>query len=86
MLIDLLSTALLFLTVLLAILTVELKRMLQAVLCLCGMCITVGALFWLLNAPYVAVFQLLVYGSAVIVLFVATVMLTERKEEQANED
>lgn len=71
---------LIMLTVLLALLTVELKDMLHAVICLCGMCITVGALFWLLNAPYVAVFQLLVYAGAVIVLFIATVMLTARKE------
>ncbi|MEA2090442.1 MAG: NADH-quinone oxidoreductase subunit J [Thermoproteota archaeon] len=78
---DLLQIALIVLMVLLALLTVELKDMLHAVLCLCGMCISVGALFWLLNAPYVAVFQLLVYAGAVIVLFVATVMLTKRREE-----
>ena len=71
---------LIVLTALLALLTVELKDMLHAVICLCGMCITIGALFWLLNAPYVAVFQLLVYAGAVIVLFIATVMLTSRKE------
>ncbi|MFQ5758692.1 MAG: NADH-quinone oxidoreductase subunit J [Candidatus Bathyarchaeia archaeon] len=69
------------LTVLLAWLTVELKDMLHAVICLCGMCISMGALFWLLNAPYVAVFQLLVYAGAVIVLFIAVVMLTTRKEK-----
>lgn len=81
MLNDLLSITLIILTVLLAILTVELKDMLHAVLCLCGMCISVGALFWLLNAPYVAVFQLLVYAGAIVVLFVATIMLTKRREE-----
>lgn len=78
---DLLQIALIVLMVLLALLTVELKDMLHSVVCLCGMCITIGALFWLLNAPYVAVFQLLVYAGAVIVLFIATVMLTARKEE-----
>ena len=78
---DLLQIALIVLTVLLALLTVELKDMLHAVICLCGMCITIGALFWLLNAPYVSVFQLLVYAGAVIVLFIATVMLTARKEK-----
>jgi len=45
------------------------------------MCITIGALFWLLNAPYVSVFQLLVYAGAVIVLFIATIMLTAREEK-----
>jgi NADH:ubiquinone oxidoreductase subunit 6 (subunit J) len=78
---DMVSTALIILTVLLAIFTVEIKDMLHAVLCLCGMCISIGALFWLLNAPYVAVFQLLVYVGAVVVLFIATVMLTKRREE-----
>jgi len=78
---DLLQIVLIVLSVLLALLTVELKDMLHAVICLCGMCITIGALFWLLNAPYVAVFQLLVYAGAVIVLFIATVMLTAREEK-----
>ena len=81
MLNDLLQITLIIFSVFLAILTVELKDMLHAVMCLCGMCITVGALFWLLNAPYVAVFQLLVYAGAVMVLFIATVMLTVREEK-----
>jgi NADH-quinone oxidoreductase subunit J len=81
MLNDMLQIGLIILTVLLALLTVELKDMLHAVICLCGMCISIGALFWLLSAPYVAVFQLLVYAGAVIVLFIAVVMLTTRKGE-----
>ncbi|MCD6446178.1 NADH-quinone oxidoreductase subunit J [Candidatus Bathyarchaeota archaeon] len=63
-----------------ALLTVELKDILYAILSFCGMCVTIGALFWLLNAPYVAVFQLLIYAGAIVALFVATVMLTTRKE------
>ena len=63
-----------------AILAVELKDILYAILSFCGMCITVGALFWILNAPYVAVFQLLVYAGAIVALFIAAVMLTTRKE------
>jgi len=63
-----------------AILTVELKDILYAILSFCGMCITIGALFWILNAPYVAVFQLLVYAGAIVALFIAAVMLTTRKE------
>ncbi len=67
------------LSVLLAILTVELKDIIHAVACLGGMCITIGALFWMLNAPYVAVFQLTVYGGAVIALFLAAIALTREK-------
>lgn len=63
-----------------AILTVELKDILYAILSFCGMCIIIGALFWILNAPYVAVFQLLVYAGAIVALFIAAVMLTTRKE------
>jgi len=77
--IDLLQIALIFIMVIFAILTVELRDLLHAVIALCGMSIVIGALFWLLSAPYVAVFQLLVYAGAVIVLFVAAVMLTTRK-------
>jgi NADH-quinone oxidoreductase subunit J len=78
---DLLQIAMIISTVVLALLTVELKDLLHAAVCLCGMCITVGALFWMLNAPYVSVFQLLIYAGAVIVLFIAAVMLTKREEE-----
>ena len=76
-----LQILLIVLTILLALLTVELKDLLQASICLCGTCTTIGALFRLLNAPYVSVFQLLVYAGAVIVLFIAAVMLTKREEE-----
>jgi len=68
------------LTVLLALLTVELKDILYAILSFCGMCILIGIIFWILNAPYVAVFQLLVYAGAIVALFIAAVMLTTRKE------
>ena len=78
---DLLQIGLIVFTVLLALLTVELKDMLHSILCMCGMCVSIGALFWLLSAPYVAVFQLLVYAGAVIVLFMAVVMLITRREE-----
>jgi NADH:ubiquinone oxidoreductase subunit 6 (subunit J) len=67
-------------TVVFALVTVELKDILHAILSFCGMCITIGAIFWLLNAPYVAVFQLLIYAGAIVALFTATVMFTTRKE------
>ena len=69
-----------FSAVALALLTVEVKDVLYAILSFCGMCIAIGAIFWLLNAPYVAVFQVLIYAGAVVALFIATVMLTTRKE------
>ncbi|RLI21952.1 hypothetical protein DRO54_02365 [Candidatus Bathyarchaeota archaeon] len=69
------------LTVLLALLTVELKDILYAILSFCGMCILIGVIFWVLNAPYVAVFQLLIYAGAIVALLIAAVMLTTRKEK-----
>jgi NADH:ubiquinone oxidoreductase subunit 6 (subunit J) len=68
------------LTVILAILTIELKNILYAVISFCGMCTAIGAIYWLLNAPYVSVFQLLIYAGAIVTIFLAAVMLTTRKE------
>jgi NADH:ubiquinone oxidoreductase subunit 6 (subunit J) len=66
--------------IVLALAAVELRDILHAIISFCGMCIMIGALFWLLDAPYVAVFQLLIYAGAIVALFTATVMLTTRKE------
>jgi len=68
------------LALILAVLTVELKDILYSILSFCGMCIVLGVIFWILNAPYVAVFQMLVYAGAIVAMFIATVMLTTRKE------
>jgi len=68
------------LALILAILTVELKDILYSILSFCGMCIVLGVIFWILNAPYVAVFQMLVYAGAIVAMFIAAVMLTTRKE------
>lgn len=76
-----LQVGLIIITVLLALLTVELNDLLHATICLFGTCTTIAALFWMLHAPYVSFLQLLVYASAVIVLFLAAVMLTKRGEE-----
>jgi NADH-quinone oxidoreductase subunit J len=67
-------------TILLTIFVIETKNILHAVIGFCGMCIAVGGLFWLLNAPYVSVFQILIYAGAVVGLFLAAVMLTTNKE------
>ena len=69
-----------FSAVALALLTVEVKDLLYAILSFCGMCVAIGAIFWLLNAPYVTVFQILIYAGAVVALFIAAIMLTTRKE------
>jgi len=78
---ELIAPPLLIATIVLAILTVEVADLLHAVLCLCGMCITIGMLFGVLSALYVMVFQLLIYAGATVALFIFVIMLTERREE-----
>ncbi len=58
-----------------------LKNLLYAALSLGAMCLCLGALYWTLYAPYVGLFQMLVYGGAVVVLFVAVIMFV-RSEGQ----
>jgi NADH-quinone oxidoreductase subunit J len=65
-----------------ALLAVELGDILHAVIALLAMSIALGALFWLMAAPYLAVFQLLVYGGAVVALFTVTVTLTGARVER----
>jgi NADH:ubiquinone oxidoreductase subunit 6 (subunit J) len=67
-------------TVLLAVYAIEVKKILHAVIGFCAMCITIGGIFWILNAPYVSVFQILIYAGAVVGIFLAAVMLTTSKE------
>ena len=76
---DALQLALLLAAIVLALLAVEVKDLLAAAVSLGGMCAVLAMLFWLLSAPYVAVFQLAIYAGAVLVLFVATIYLTRRR-------
>jgi NADH-quinone oxidoreductase subunit J len=78
---ELLQISLIIATVVLAALTVELKNLLHAVVCLFGMCIAIGILYGILNAPYVMVFQLLIYAGAAMVFVLSIVMLTSRDSE-----
>lgn len=78
--IEIIEIILLVITCIFAILTVEAKDLLYAIISFASMSVTIGALFWILSAPYVAVFQILIYAGAIIVLFVAAIMLTNRRE------
>jgi len=76
---DALQLALLMAAIVLALLAVEIKDLLAAAVSLGGMCVALGMLFWMLFAPYVAIFQLAIYAGAVVVLFVVTIFLTRRR-------
>ena len=60
-----------------AIGTAGMKNLLYAALALGAMCIVLGALYWAMYAPYVGLFQMLVYGGAVVVLFVSVIMFVK---------
>ncbi len=79
---DALQIMLMGLTIVLAVATLEMKKLLYAVLSFCGMCISIGALYWLLDAHYIAVYQLLVYAGGIVTLFIAALTLTTLKEER----
>ena len=77
---DLIAIICLILSLIFAILTIELPNLLYAALSLCGMGITIGLLFGVLSAPYIMLFQLLVYAGATVSLFLAVIMLTKRQD------
>jgi len=53
---------------------VEAPKIMQAVAGLVLMFISIGLIYWLILAPYVALFHLLVYAGAVVILLVVAVM------------
>ncbi|MDG6898631.1 MAG: NADH-quinone oxidoreductase subunit J [Nitrososphaerota archaeon] len=67
-----------------AIFALEAKEIIYGAIGLAGSLFGVATLFFLLNAPYVAVFQISVYIGAVAVLILFTVMLV-RQEKWAKE-
>jgi len=77
---DILTIFLVCLIVVFAVLTVVVKELTYALLFFTLLSVSVGGFYFLLNAPYVAVFQLLIYAGAVVVLFLAAVMLTAKRE------
>ena len=76
-----LHVALLALVVNFGVLAVELKRLDHAIIAFAAMNVVLGVIFYLLYAPWVAVFQWLIYAGAVVVLFLVTVNLTREARE-----
>jgi len=75
-LIDAIPLALIFTIIATAILTVEIKNLMRAVISFCLMSISIGCLYAYLGALIVAFYQIIVYAGAVGVLFIFAVMLT----------
>jgi NAD(P)H-quinone oxidoreductase subunit 6 len=81
---DLTFVTMMVVTVGSAIVALEAEEIVYGAIGLAGSLFGVAALFFLLNAPYVAVFQVAVYIGAVAVLILFTVMLV-RQEKWAKE-
>ncbi len=71
---------LLCVVVIAAVFAIELRDLIYAAISLAILSIALAGVFWILNAPWVALFQLMIYGGAVTVLLISTVALTERFE------
>ena len=69
-------------TLALALMAAGLKDMLFAALSLGGMAVCLGGLYWTLYAPYVGLFQMLIYGGAVVVLFVSVIMFVRSEVDE----
>ncbi len=74
-----LHLALIIFMLVFSILAVELKSMLKAILAFMGANITMSMIFYLLGAPYLAVFQLLIYAGAITILLIATIHAGEER-------
>lgn len=62
-----------------SILAAEFRDLLKAILAFMALNIVISAIFYLLGAPYLAVFQLLIYAGAVTILLLATIHAGEEK-------
>ncbi len=66
--------ALMALSLVSALVAVGAPKLMQSVLALAVMFICIGLIYWIVLAPYVALFHLLVYAGAVTILLVVAVM------------
>jgi len=65
-----------------ALLAVEIKNLIYATLAFAIMGVFLGVIYFLLLAPYVAAFQLIIYAGAVTVLLLATISFIGRRSEE----
>ncbi len=69
-------------TLVFALMAAGLDNILFAALSLGGMSICLGGLYWTMYAPYIGLFQLLIYGGAVVVLFVSVIMFVRSEQSE----
>jgi len=78
--VDILSIVLGVSAIVLAVLTLEFKRIMHSIMALCLFSVVLALAFFYLSAPLVGVFQLAVLAGAVTVLFIIALMLTGKVE------
>jgi len=78
LLIEFVSYLLIILTIVAAIFAARVKDLTRGIVAFAAMNVLVAIMFYVLGAPYVAVFQLLVYAGAVTVLFLAALHTMRR--------
>ena len=79
---DIVQLVLIAATLAFALMAAGLDNILFAALSLGAMSICLGGLYWTMYAPYVGLFQLLIYGGAVVVLFVSVIMFVRSEESE----
>jgi NADH-quinone oxidoreductase subunit J len=65
-----------------ALMVAGLDNILYSALSLGGMSICLGGLYWTMYGQYVGLFQLLIYGGAIVVLFVSVIMFVRSDENE----
>lgn len=78
--VDIVSIVLGVSAIVLAVLTLEFRRIMHSIVALCCFSVVLAASFFYLSAPLVGVFQLAVLAGAVTVLFIIALMLTGKVE------
>ena len=79
---EIVQIVLLATTLAFALMAAGLDNILYAALSLGGMSICLGGLYWTMYAPYIGLFQLLIYGGAVVVLFVSVIMFVRSEQSE----
>ncbi|NHJ01065.1 MAG: hypothetical protein EAX86_02935 [Candidatus Heimdallarchaeota archaeon] len=68
-------------TIAMAIAALEAEKISRAIIALALSSVGIGLIFLLLGANYAAVFEFLLYGGVLVILFMAVASFTEDKEE-----
>jgi NADH-quinone oxidoreductase subunit J len=78
MLVEIVSYLLIIATIIAAVFATQVKDITRAIVAFTVMNVMIAAMFYVLGAPYIGAFQLLVYAGAVTVLFLAAIHTMRR--------